>query len=183
MTSKLAKKLGDVISSIGVITKDETNPFFKSKYANINTILPHIKEEMAKVGLTSMAIIQNNSIINVFICQDTGETFPDINKNSIGLDIKTTKAQDRGSEITYYRRYLLCSNLLIEQADDDGNKASKEKLTKPMLHPTGEKWIKVKTWIQEGNLTDNEILNKIRQQYHITTDMEKHLKELNKKTA
>lgn len=183
MTSKLAKKLGDVISSIGVITKDETNPFFKSKYANINTILPHIKEEMAKVGLTSMAIIQNNSIINVFICQDTGETFPDINKDSIGLDIKTTKAQDRGSEITYYRRYLLCSNLLIEQADDDGNKASKEKPTKPMLHPTGEAWVAAQKWIKDSNFSNIEMLNDIRKKYHITTDMEKHLKELNKKTA
>lgn len=164
MTKEFAKKLGKAINSIGVITRDKKNPFYKSNYADINSILPNVKEELQKVGITCMAIVQNNSLINVFIDQDTGEVFPNIKDNTIGLDIKTVKAQDRGSEITYYRRYLLCSNLLVEQADDDGNQATKKLPELKEGTPEFEgavKWLKTAEGSIEGVQTKYYITPKV----------------------
>ena len=150
MKAEFAKKLGEAINNIGVITKDKKNPFYKSNYADINSILPNVKEELEKVGITCMAIVQNNSLVNVFIDQDTGEVFPDINDNTIGLELKTIKAQERGSEITYYRRYLLCSNLLIEQADDDGNQAQKATGVLPVMKEGTKEFKSAKKFVDEG---------------------------------
>lgn len=150
MRAEFAKKLGEAINNIGVITKDKKNPFYKSDYADINSILPNVKEELQKAGITCMAIVQNNSLVNVFIDQESGEVFPDINDNTIGLELKSIKAQERGSEITYYRRYLLCSNLLIEQADDDGNQGNKASGILPVMKEGTTEFIKAKKFIQEG---------------------------------
>ena len=124
MTPKFAQKISDVINNIGIITKDKTNPFYKSQYTDINSMIPVIKEELEKAGITCMTIVHNNSLINVFIDQETGDTFPKLQNDSIGLQLKGLKPQEIGSEITFFRRYLLTANLLVEQQDEDGNKSS-----------------------------------------------------------
>ena len=124
MNPNFAKKLSSVINNIGIITKDKKNPFYKSNYTDINSMLPIIKQELKKVGITSMPIVRNNSLINVFIEEETGEVFPPFDNNTVGLQLKGNKPQEIGSEITFYRRYLLTANLLIEQQDDDGNNSS-----------------------------------------------------------
>ena len=42
-----------------------------------------------------------------------------------GLSIKSEKPQDKGSEVTYYRRYGLQSLLALEAVDDDANSTVK----------------------------------------------------------
>jgi len=168
MTSKFAKKLGQVITNIGVITKDQTNPFFKSNYADINQILPAIKKELHSAGITCMSLLQNNSLINVFIDQETGEVFPNINNDTIGLEIQSTKAQDRGSEITYYRRYSLCSSLLIEQSDDDANKASQGL---PVMKEGTVEYKKAVEFLREGGN-----IKRVSASWNITKEIENKLK-------
>ena len=40
---ELYKKLAAVKNEIGAISKDSTNPFFKSKYFDINGLLNHVE--------------------------------------------------------------------------------------------------------------------------------------------
>jgi len=43
------------------------------------------------------------------------------------IEMTTIKAQDKGSEITYFRRYNLLALLDLEVEDDDGKKAQDSK--------------------------------------------------------
>jgi hypothetical protein len=46
-------KLAAVKKEIGAISKDETNPFFKSKYFDINGLLRHTEPLLTKEWLTT----------------------------------------------------------------------------------------------------------------------------------
>jgi len=49
----IAGALANFHEEMGVVYKSETNPFFKSKYADLATILSAIKEPLQKAGLSS----------------------------------------------------------------------------------------------------------------------------------
>ena len=42
-TKNIYQKLAAAKSEIGAISKDSTNPFFKSKYFDINNLLAHVE--------------------------------------------------------------------------------------------------------------------------------------------
>ena len=108
-------------AKIGKITKDKTNPYFKSKYMDINTLLEIVKpilyaEEI--LVLQPLSNVDGRPAITTILRhhdEEIRETFtlPD-------LDI----AQKMGGAITYARRYALTAMLCIEADDDDGNVAS-----------------------------------------------------------
>lgn len=98
------------------IKKDMDNPFFKKKYADINSILEQVEPIMAKHGLMILQPIDTDSVCTQIIHVESGETMTSCLKLSGNL-----KAQDLGSEITYFRRYSLQSLLALQAEDDDGN--------------------------------------------------------------
>ena len=100
------------------IKKDMDNPFFKKKYADINSILEQVEPIMAKHGLMILQPIDTDSVCTQIIHVESGETMTSCLKLSGNL-----KAQDLGSEITYFRRYSLQSLLALQAEDDDGNLA------------------------------------------------------------
>lgn len=116
-------------NKIGSIYKSQINPYFKSKYFDINTLLEHIKPLLNEVGLL---IIQP---IDIFESQLILKTLViDAEKNVTLIESKmilpmNPDPQKMGSLITYFRRYSLQSLLLLEADDDDGNQASLEHKT------------------------------------------------------
>lgn len=98
------------------IKKDMDNPFFKKKYADINSILEQVEPIMAKHGLMILQPIDQDSVCTQIIHVETGEQMTSCLKLTGNL-----KAQDLGSEITYFRRYSLQSLLALQAEDDDGN--------------------------------------------------------------
>ena len=113
------KKLFDAKKEIGKISKDSTNPFFKSKYFDINSLLEHVEPILQKHDLLLLQPIVDNHQQTVIIDIETGEK--EISQIALS-DIKD--AQKKGSEITYFRRYTAQSLLGLQAQDDDGNKAS-----------------------------------------------------------
>jgi len=122
-TSKtIYQKLLDVQKEIGAIKKDATNPFFKSKYFDINSLLEQVKpvlnqhELIILQGLTNLdgKLALSTKLIDSFDGQ-TIETICPIPE--------TTDSQKAGSAITYFRRYAIQSLLALEAEDDDGNGA------------------------------------------------------------
>ena len=110
------KKLFEAKKEIGKISKDSTNPFYKSKYFDINQLLEHVEPILQKHNLLLVQPIQNNKVSSL-IYDITDDTF-------ITSDIELTDSNDpqkRGSEITYYRRYTLQSLLALQADDDDAN--------------------------------------------------------------
>jgi hypothetical protein len=62
--------------------------------------------------------IQDEELITIVMDIDSGH------REQSSIKLTTQKAQDRGSEITYYRRYNLLALLDLKTEDDDGKKAS-----------------------------------------------------------
>jgi hypothetical protein len=76
------------------------------------------------------------------------------------IEINTTKPQDKGSEITYYRRYNLLSLLDLEVEDDDGKTAQDSKPAENKL------WLNYETFkniVEAGNTTEQQIANIIKE--------------------
>lgn len=128
-------KILKIQSEIGVLVKTETNPFYKSKYMDINGLLEQLLPLLEKHGLT---VVQPLSNINgkpalrtvvydsKLLTVDGKKTeFNDISiifDNSIPLP-EFEDPQKMGSAITYYRRYALQSLFLLRAEDDDANSA------------------------------------------------------------
>ncbi|NBU34664.1 hypothetical protein EB118_20245 [bacterium] len=101
------------------IKKDMNNPFFKKKYADINSILEQVEPILRAHGVLILQPIDENSVCTQLIHVESGEMMTSCIALTNGV-----KAQDLGSEITYFRRYSLQSLLALQAEDDDGNLAS-----------------------------------------------------------
>lgn len=113
------KKLLEAKKNIGAITKDSKNPFFKSNYFDINSLLKEVEPILQKEGLLLLQPIMDGRVITELIDSETNE------KVSSFIDLPILNdPQKLGSAITYYRRYTLQSLLGLQAEDDDGNNAS-----------------------------------------------------------
>lgn len=117
-------------TEIGVLSKTETNPFFKSKYMDINGLLAQLLPLLEKYKLCVIQPLccDNNgrpAIETVVFDLDSADMKKEIVRNYITLP-DLTDPQKMGSAITYYRRYSLQSLFLLQSQDDDANYASKE---------------------------------------------------------
>ena len=117
------KKLAEAKKEIGKISKDSTNPFFKSKYFDINSLLEHVEPILEKHGLLVIQPIEKGLVVTTII--DTDSTSKEVQGVSSSLPLpELNDPQKLGSAITYYRRYTLQSLLALQAEDDDGNHAS-----------------------------------------------------------
>lgn len=108
------------------IKRAENNPFFKSKYASLESIQQHIKPYLNDCGLV---VTQANTIINdlPFVQStvwhvESGESVVSV----FPVVAAKANAQDYGSAVSYAKRYSLTGllNLIIQDEDDDGNRSS-----------------------------------------------------------
>ena len=117
------KQLLEVQKEVGAISKDSKNPFFKSKYFDINQLIEHVQPVLNKHGLVLTQPIIDGQVFSFISDVENG-----LEKVSSGLRLpELNDPQKLGSCITYYRRYTLASLLGLQAEDDDGNKASKPK--------------------------------------------------------
>ena len=116
---ELLKALANVKKEVGKLSKTETNPFFKSKYFDINSLIEQVDPLLEKNGLLLLQPIINNEVKSIiYHCES---------ELSVESSIQLTQFNDPqklGSAITYYRRYTLQSLLGLQAEDDDANKAS-----------------------------------------------------------
>lgn len=125
--TNINQKLFNLQQEIGTISKDASNPFYKSKYFDINSLIKQLQPLLKKNRLLLLQPIEEDMVYSKIICIDgTGGTvsalkLPDIND-----------PQKLGSAITYYRRYTLASLLGLQAVDDDANIASGKQFNKPI---------------------------------------------------
>ena len=140
-------KLLAVRDEVGVISKEETNPFFKSKYFDINGLIKHIDPILSKNKLVLLQPITDGKVKSILIDSETGESVES------ELELLTfNDPQKLGSCITYYRRYTLQSLLGLQAEDDDGNKASKGGSTSPKkwLNKDSQEWEAAISFLKGG---------------------------------
>mgnify|MGYP003125574984 CR=1 FL=1 len=166
------KKLYNVQLEIGVISKDVTNPFYKSKYFDINSLIGQLQPLLKKHGLLLLQPIEDQKVKSI-IFEINGDGYVE---SAINLpDIPDP--QKLGSAITYFRRYTLQSLLALQAEDDDGNKAITK--VKPTLHYKG----------LDGNITsqfknaeeaikNGKTINDIQSHYKLDSIIKKRLLNL-----
>jgi hypothetical protein len=123
MIKHMYQKLLDIQKEIGAISKDAENPFFKSKYFDINSLLEQVKPVLNKHGvilLQGLTNIEGKAALSTKLIDCD-------NKEAVESVVPLPELMDpqkMGSAITYYRRYALQSLLALQAEDDDGNSAS-----------------------------------------------------------
>ena len=166
METNIYSKLLKVQAEIGAISKDTKNPFYNSKYFDINSLLKQVMPLLQKQGLVLIQPIQDGQVKSVIVDTDGGSIescmfLPEIND-----------PQKIGSAITYYRRYTLQSLLALQAEDDDGNATVNEVKASP------QKWLNLNTpefskaleFIKEGGK-----IEQIQRKYKISKTVKEEL--------
>jgi len=123
---ELLKKIETVKEEAGKIVKDKENPYFKSSYTDVNSLLEQLEPIFKKQDLLLIQPIRDNKVFSEIVDLKTGQAI------SSSLDLpEVIDPQKTGSAVTYFRRYTLTSLLALQsEEDDDGNSAS-GKVLKP----------------------------------------------------
>lgn len=114
------QKLFNLQQSIDPIVKDSDNPFFHSKYFDINKILETLMPKLAAQGLFLLQPIRIVDGANCLVTMVVDSESDRFWESTIKLP-DFAKPQEMGSAITYYRRYALQTLLGLAAEDDDGN--------------------------------------------------------------
>ena len=133
--TELATALSKAQSEIDGATKNSTNPFFKSSYADLHQVIKSSFPQLTKYGLS---VIQGTDWldgkihITTMLCHSSGQWI----KSSVAMPLKTDEegndsynAQDIGTAVTYGRRYGLSAMVGVAQYDDDAQSISPPKKT------------------------------------------------------
>ena len=69
---KINAKLFEIQQKIGKISKDTTNPFFKKKYFDINSLLEHLLPLLSQHKLVLLQPIKHNTVLSILVDVETG---------------------------------------------------------------------------------------------------------------
>jgi hypothetical protein len=129
----IAKALATFQQEVKQPEKNASNPFFKSKYVSLESVVETINNFGPKNGLSFTQWPSVNAEgrvgISTLLLHSSGEF---IEYDPIYMKSEKDTAQGAGSIITYLKRYSLSAIYgITSDEDDDGNFAS-EKQTKKM---------------------------------------------------
>lgn len=152
----LYTKLNEVKKEIGAISKDSTNPFFKSKYFDINSLLKHVEPLLQKNGLLLLQPIYKGYVVSEIIEIKSGEKI----QSALQLP-EIDDPQKIGSCVSYYRRYTLQSLIGLQSEDDDANSASQATKTQ-------KQWVNKDDKIWNAAVDKGITLTELKKHYSIS---------------
>ncbi len=126
----IATALSKFQGEMGAITKDASNPFYRSKFASLANIIEATRDPLARNGLSYAQFpIEENELATILM-HTSGEWI----SGGYKMTPIDSKPQSRGSSISYQRRYALCGILGLQVEDDDGNAASQSPKVQKVMH-------------------------------------------------
>lgn len=181
--------------SIEKATKDKANPHFRSKYADLGSVVDAIKPALEENGLGFIQKFHDDDKaikVETIIVHSSGEQ---LSCGILSIPVSKHDAQGFGSACTYARRYSLQAAFGVAPEDDDGNAAAKasaeaaaraatakaERDSKEKEPPliNDDRFSEALNAIGEGKFT----VEKLRQKFKLTADQEKELATLEKEAA
>ncbi len=121
---ELASALALAQAEMGGAVKDSANPFFKSSYADLTSVIKVLKEPFAKHGLSYVQMPVTSAGgqgvgVSTMLMHKSGEWV----QQEYLLPMDKITPQGAGSAITYARRYALQAMAGIPAVDDDAEAA------------------------------------------------------------
>lgn len=124
---ELATALCNVQAALEPARFNANNPFFKSKYADLNSVYDACRHLMADNGLSlvqfpSAAPIENGPAVALTsrLMHQSGEWL----EETMIIPLAKATPQDYGSALTYARRYAVSAIIgIVADEDDDANQA------------------------------------------------------------
>ena len=126
---ELFKAISAAQGEFSTVDKGKDNPFFKSKYAPLDSIIEMIRPILPKHGLSVVQFTDipesgNGIIIETVITHESGQYI----SGKLLMPLTKIDPQGAGSAITYGRRYALAAALgIVSDEDIDGNHNDKQK--------------------------------------------------------
>lgn len=120
---KISQALVKAQRNMGNAVKGSANPFFKSRYADLNAIreacIPVLNEEGITV-LQPTTVIDGKLYVETLLLHESGEFISGVYEVVVG---KQNDPQAFGAAISYSRRYSLQSMVNLGAEDDDAESA------------------------------------------------------------
>jgi hypothetical protein len=124
-TETLASSMALAFAEIEAATKSADNPFFKSKYADLGSIIGTVKPALVAHGLFFTQHCHpspDGVIVETVLHHAGGES---MSMGQLYVPANKRDAQGFGSAQTYARRYALQTAFGVPTEDDDGNAATR----------------------------------------------------------
>lgn len=122
--TKLAAALVKAQAEMEGAKKASNNPAFRSKYADLASVVDAVKPALNKHGLAYIQmperVVDGAVEIETMLLHDSGQWL----RSVLHVPLGKRDAQGVGSAISYGRRYALMALCGIPAEDDDGNAAS-----------------------------------------------------------
>lgn len=156
METNIYTKLLEVKKAWIKLQRDTTA--FNYKYATLSQIQEKLNTVFVEQKLLIIHYVDDNDVVTSIIDTETEKSI----HSRIPMS-EWTKPQDKGSEITYYRRYNLLSLLDLEVEDDDWTAAqeSKPAVKKEWYNDTAKHIDKWKDLVADKKTTWKELLAKV----------------------
>lgn len=129
-------------SQMPLITKNAVNPFYHSKYADLNSIWDTIRKPLTDNGLAvcqTLSSRENDTLLETILLHKGGQWI----SGALRLNPQKDDPQGIGSALTYARRYGLCAILGIAADEDDDAEIAQGRDKK--VKPKTEEKVKQKT--------------------------------------
>jgi len=134
--NELAAALAVAQGQMGGASKTADNPFFKSKYADLGSVIAAAKDPLAENGLSYVQFpfsLNGEVGVTTRLMHSSGQWL----QSMFSIPAPKSDAHTYGSLVTYCRRFSLQSALGIPAEDDDGNavtQAAKATITLEQVH-------------------------------------------------
>src|SRR5882762_6113122 len=114
LAGALAKAQGEITGAL----KDSSNPFFKSKYADLASCWEACRAPLSKNGL---AVIQTTTFRDgqLYLITTLAHASGQWIRGELLVKVKDDGPQAQGSGLTYARRYSFAAIVGLAQIDDD----------------------------------------------------------------
>ena len=130
LAAALSKAQADITGAL----KDSSNPFFKSKYADLASCWDACRHQLAANGLSvvqTTRMTEQGLLLVTTLAHSSGEWIA----GEMPVLTKDASPQGQGSGLTYARRYALAAIVGLAQIDDDAEAAQGRSSKTPQVDP------------------------------------------------
>lgn len=164
--------------------KESVNGHFKSKYADLASVIDAAKKPLAENGLAVIQTTDFDEVIGTYLVTTLVHVSGEWISGRYPLNPIKNDPQAMGSSVTYARRYMFSAITGIAADDDDGNAASgnngesQHANELPWLNLSPKMLASMKSAIESGERTADQIIANMSKDHRISKATKDQIKAL-----